>query len=320
MPDAPPQQKDDKGRKKDEKAVDPDADLSEEDLELKANLQMLVERLGDPDTGLQAGALEAIAKEIRSATTSMTSVPKPLKFLRAHYEGLLERHRGYPDDAANTKALADIISVLAMTSGAEGSRDTLKYRLMGTSEPVGTWGHEYVRHLAGEIGSEFKERAEKDAATDDLISLVSQIIPYHMTHNAEPEAVDLLVEVGALASLPSPPPLPPPPADTRAPCARPVLPNEDFQTCLSPSCVTPRGLSRLHLPLLLLSWNSLGLESVNYKHTLRSFRGRQVAIGCVWAPLNAPCAGGSTFGTRRGGMLLVSTVVSGTFARRSVCC
>ena len=29
----------------------------------------------------------------------------------------------------------------------------------------------------------------------DLLHLVSQIVPYHMTHNAEPEAVDLLLEV-----------------------------------------------------------------------------------------------------------------------------
>lgn len=31
---------------------------------------------------------------------------------------------------------------------------------------------------------------------DDLLALVSQIVPFHMTHNAEPEAVDLLLEVG----------------------------------------------------------------------------------------------------------------------------
>ena len=31
---------------------------------------------------------------------------------------------------------------------------------------------------------------------DELLALVAQIVPYHMTHNAEPEAVDLLLEVG----------------------------------------------------------------------------------------------------------------------------
>ena len=33
-------------------------------------------------------ALKHLSSEIRSATTSMTSVPKPLKFLRPHYAQL----------------------------------------------------------------------------------------------------------------------------------------------------------------------------------------------------------------------------------------
>lgn len=64
---------------------DKDGDLSEEDLELKKNLELMVERIREGDSALQAAALKIIAQEIRSATTSMTSVPKPLKFLRSHY-------------------------------------------------------------------------------------------------------------------------------------------------------------------------------------------------------------------------------------------
>ena len=41
------------------------------------------------------------------------------------------------------------VSALAMTSAPEGSRETLKYRLLGSKEDVGAWGHEYIRHLAG---------------------------------------------------------------------------------------------------------------------------------------------------------------------------
>lgn len=39
-------------------------------------------------------------------------------------------------------------------------------------------------------------RQDAGAAVDELLALVAQIVPYHMTHNAEPEAVDLLLEVG----------------------------------------------------------------------------------------------------------------------------
>jgi 26S proteasome regulatory subunit N1 len=38
--------------------------------------------------GVKLTALELLRREIRSATSSMTSVPKPLKFLRPSYEVL----------------------------------------------------------------------------------------------------------------------------------------------------------------------------------------------------------------------------------------
>ena len=88
--------------------------------------------------------MEALRNQIRSSTSSMTSVPKPLKFLRPHYATLVE----IQDKMANTddKAfLADIMSVLAMTSGAENKRESLKFKLSGSKEPISVWGHEYVR-------------------------------------------------------------------------------------------------------------------------------------------------------------------------------
>ena len=59
---------------------------SEEDQQLKAELEMLVERLKESDTGLYQPALESLRSLIRTSTSSMTSVPKPLKFLRPHYD------------------------------------------------------------------------------------------------------------------------------------------------------------------------------------------------------------------------------------------
>ena len=54
----------------------------------------------------------------------------------------------------------------------------------GLQEPLASWGNEYVRNLAGEIGQEFRERREAEGAVQDLLALVSQILPYHMSHNA----------------------------------------------------------------------------------------------------------------------------------------
>ncbi|KAG2434205.1 hypothetical protein HXX76_007931 [Chlamydomonas incerta] len=187
-----------KGKKDEEK----EPELSEEDLALKNNLDMMVERLADPDAGVVKLALASMIAEIRSATASMTSVPKPLKFLRAHYDALKAQFDAMPAvQSENRASLADVISILATTK--ELTREVLKYRLAGTPADLGIWGHEYIRHLSGEIAEEFRVRREADssASVDDLMALVKQIVPYHMTHNAEPEAVDLLLEVESLDLL-----------------------------------------------------------------------------------------------------------------------
>ncbi|EFJ39963.1 26S proteasome regulatory complex [Volvox carteri f. nagariensis] len=198
-----------KGAKEDKKGAkgkdeEKEPELSEEDLTLKNNLDLTVERLGDPDPGVVKLALTTMLSEIRSATASMTSVPKPLKFLRPHYDAMKTRLESMPAEQGENRAmLADVISILATTK--ELAREVLKYRLLGSTTDLGTWGHEYIRHLSGEIAEEFRVRREADsaAAVDDLMTLVKQIVPYNMTHNAEPEAVDLLLEVESLDLLES---------------------------------------------------------------------------------------------------------------------
>ncbi|CDY72396.1 BnaCnng77420D, partial [Brassica napus] len=98
-------------KKKDDKKED---DLSEEDLELKQNLELYVERVQDPNPDLQRAALESMRQEIRASTSSMTSVPKPLKFLRPHYGTLKAFHQTMPASDLK-KCLSDILSVLALT-------------------------------------------------------------------------------------------------------------------------------------------------------------------------------------------------------------
>lgn len=90
---------------------------------------------------------------------------------------------------------------------------SLKYKLEGNTTDLGQWGHEFLRSLAGQIGQEYSARMTKDAqegadAMDvtepevgDLLGLVDEIVPFHLRHNAEAEAVDLLVEVQQLPKL-----------------------------------------------------------------------------------------------------------------------
>ncbi len=103
---------------------------------------MIIERLIENDSTLWMPSLEIMRTLICAATTSMTSVPKPLKFLRPHYASLKQIVDKIEEPKAKSLC-ADIISVLAMTN-TEGT-ECLQYRLMGSKDGLVEWGHEYVR-------------------------------------------------------------------------------------------------------------------------------------------------------------------------------
>jgi len=187
----------DKKKKDKKKAAE---DLSAEDIALKAELELLAERAQDTDQGLARTALEKIFEHLKTATSSMTSVPKPLKFLRASFP-VLETHYATMPDSDLKRFFADVLSILATTYQKDGSRSVLKYRLEGTKGSVAIFGHEYIRNISGEIAEEYKERVEKGAPTAELLDLVDEIVPFNMTHSAEVEAIDLLCEVDLIKKI-----------------------------------------------------------------------------------------------------------------------
>lgn len=102
-------------------------------------------------------------------------------------------------------------------------RESLKYKLSGAKDydlletngvkskhaedNLGSWGHEFVRSLTGEISEEYAVRVLDGADPDldepfvDLMKMVYVVVPFHVSHNAEAEAVDLLIEVQRLKYL-----------------------------------------------------------------------------------------------------------------------
>ncbi|CAF0824385.1 unnamed protein product [Didymodactylos carnosus] len=162
-------------------------DLSEEDKQLKEELELC-----EDNTYLYRPALETLRQKIRESTSSMTSVPKPLKFLRPHYESMKEIYEKITEQT-NKALCADIISVLAMTT--IDTKECLKYRLLGSEQDIGAWGHEYIRHLSAEIASEWEQVNTSSDMKPKLIQLTDQIIPFLMKHNAEADACDLLMEI-----------------------------------------------------------------------------------------------------------------------------
>lgn len=179
----------------------PDEELSEEDQQLKTDLEMLVERLKEDDQSLYQPSIDAIKNFIKTSTSSMTAVPKPLKFLRPHYDDLAALYDKWPA-GSDRDSLADMLSVLGMTYGDESKLETLRFRLLSKSDDLGSWGHEYIRHLALEIGQEYQNRDSDDADVQDLSELALSLIPYFLKHNAEADAVDLLSELEMIEELP----------------------------------------------------------------------------------------------------------------------
>ncbi|EMT60362.1 26S proteasome regulatory subunit rpn-1 [Fusarium odoratissimum] len=189
------------GKKEDEKIETAEEELNEEDQQLKNELELLVERLTEPNTELYKPALEAMKNLIKTSTSSMTAVPKPLKFLRPHYESLTKLFEQWPEGEDRT-SLADVLSVIGMTFSDEDRQDTLFYRLQAPSSDISSWGHEYTRHLALEIGEVYGKRIANDESTKDLIDLALVLIPLFLKSNAEADAVDLMSELEIIEEMP----------------------------------------------------------------------------------------------------------------------
>ncbi|KAJ2100809.1 proteasome regulatory particle base subunit [Coemansia sp. RSA 922] len=160
---------------------------------------MIVERLKESSVDIHRSAMENLNNIIRSTTSSMTSVPKPLKYLKGHYATLAELYEAWSDER-NKKALASILSLLGMAYDKDGKRDCLRYRLLAGYEDglISEWGHEYARHLAMEIGEEFAAKIEEEdeESAETLLEVAKEVVPFFLKHNADADAVDLLEELG----------------------------------------------------------------------------------------------------------------------------
>jgi len=121
--------------KKNDDIIDDENAMSEEDRELKERLETCVSTLINENneesvtTPIRLTALDVIVTELRNATSSMTSVPKPLKFLRPKFDILKEYYGSIENDKSVEgdkemvflrARVADVLAVLAMTLGKHG--------------------------------------------------------------------------------------------------------------------------------------------------------------------------------------------------------
>ncbi|KAK7197658.1 proteasome regulatory non-ATPase subunit [Novymonas esmeraldas] len=186
----------------DKKKKESERKLSEEDMRIKEEVELLVTRAADTDVGIAKIAVERLVDLLRTSSSgSLAAVPPPLKHVRALYPEL-EAALKSSQDPFIARRLHDLLSFISMTLELNnGGRTLLEHKLKGTKDDLAQWGHEYLRFLAGAIGEEWRERAANKESTDYLDSFVHQITVYMLAHQDEATALDLLMEIDGIARI-----------------------------------------------------------------------------------------------------------------------
>lgn len=176
------------------------------DREFVETVELIVQRISDPEPAIVNAALEQLRGMLRSTTTSMTCVPKTLRLLRDYLPNFSKIFSSFPTtDAVNYSHFADILSALHMTTATTGETSdlqVLKFRLLGKGHfsSIPDWGHDYVRVLVSQLLQAFPTSSEKERL--EFVSLAkSHLIPFLLGHNCEAEACDLLKEIDQLELL-----------------------------------------------------------------------------------------------------------------------
>ena len=169
----------------------------------------MVEGLFLSDYDLRINSYNMLKHEITTSTSSMTSIPRPLKFIRTHFTEIKNFYEKFipakKKDKTYKLMLSDLISVILTVvseKDEEGNELTiLSYVLSGTRKDITSWGIEYVRSLCSDIGQEYNIRLEKGEPINELIDLVKMFAPYLIKQHCESDAIDLLIEVESLDEI-----------------------------------------------------------------------------------------------------------------------
>ncbi|KAF3421321.1 hypothetical protein E2986_10349 [Frieseomelitta varia] len=139
---------------------------------------------------------------MQTSTTSMTSVPKPLKYLKNSYNDMKNAYKKIQRKDLK-RQFAEVLSVLSMAGAPSSSKECLRYCIESKVTKPGEWGHEYVRQLEVEIVDEWTNAPVKDedSIRTKLTPLVKGIIKFDMKHNAEIAGCDLCLEIDQLNFL-----------------------------------------------------------------------------------------------------------------------
>lgn len=177
--------------------------LTAEEEDLKNNISDMITGLLDADDDIQLNSYNLLKKEIISATETMTSIPKPLKFLKAHYDKLREVYLA-ETSMKRKKIFADILCVVSIVvDKKENEPNSLGYIVDNELTDFYEWGQELIRIISGEISSEYMKRLDEEKPFQDLTKLAVQIVAKLVDQNNIDEGIDLLVELDLVDEIKS---------------------------------------------------------------------------------------------------------------------
>ena len=160
----------------------------------------MVLALIEGDKDIKLNSFNLLKNELATSTSSMSSIPKPLKFLRLHFEKIKSLYDQLDQFDTFKLQISDLLAVLVIVT-PNIKENCLYFVLNGTKTDLNSWGQEFIRTLSGEIGTDYLKRLENEEPIEDLIELVKQIAPYLIQIHSENEAIDLLLEVERLEYL-----------------------------------------------------------------------------------------------------------------------
>jgi 26S proteasome regulatory subunit N1 len=85
-----------------------------------------------------------IKSEITTSTTSMTSIPKPLKFMIPHYAAIKEFYTKLDINNKFKLVLADLLAILVIVT-PNATETSLFYVMLGTKTDITSWGQEFIK-------------------------------------------------------------------------------------------------------------------------------------------------------------------------------
>ena len=104
----------------------------------------MVAALFDSDPAIQMNSYNMIKTEITTSTTSMTSIPKPIKFMITHYPAIKEFYFKLANDNKFKLYLSDLLAILVIVSPS-ATETSLSFVMSGTKHDITSWGQEFIK-------------------------------------------------------------------------------------------------------------------------------------------------------------------------------